>query len=79
MRTTIDSAGRLVIPKTLRDQVGLGSGPAEVQVVVEGAGLRIDPLADDALEERDDRLVIPRSGLTLDDDIVRVLRHADQR
>jgi AbrB family looped-hinge helix DNA binding protein len=38
MRTTIDEAGRLVIPKALRDVVGLRLG--EVEVRVDGAGPR---------------------------------------
>jgi AbrB family looped-hinge helix DNA binding protein len=31
MRTTIDSAGRVVIPKSIRDQLGLAGG-AEVEI-----------------------------------------------
>lgn len=33
MKTTIDSAGRLVVPKALRDQLGLGPG-SQVDVSV---------------------------------------------
>ena len=40
MRTTIDKAGRIVVPKSLRDQVGLTAG--EVEISVEGAAIRID-------------------------------------
>ena len=43
MRTTIDKAGRVVIPKPLREQVGLAEG--EVELVVDGAGVRIEPVA----------------------------------
>ena len=43
MLTTIDKAGRLVIPKQLRDHIGLL--PDEVEVMVDGAGLRVEPLA----------------------------------
>lgn len=77
MRTTIDKAGRLVIPKQLRDRVGLG--PGEVEVTADGAGLRVEPIAGDALDERDGRLVIPVSGAAIDDNLVRSLRDADQR
>jgi len=77
MRTTIDKAGRLVIPKQLRDHVGLGHG--EVEVTVDGSGLRVEPLAEEALDEREDRLVIPATGVQIDDDLVRSLRDAGQR
>src|SRR5439155_5980735 len=77
MRTTIDKAGRLVIPKPLRDQVGLV--PGEVEVIADGAGLRVEPLAGDELVEEDGRLVIPAAGSQIDDDVVRALRDASQR
>jgi AbrB family looped-hinge helix DNA binding protein len=77
MRTTIDRAGRLVIPKTLRDRLGLV--PGEVEVSADGAALRVEPIMSDELEQRAGRLVIPQSGITLDDDAVRALRDADQR
>jgi AbrB family looped-hinge helix DNA binding protein len=77
MRATIDKAGRLVIPKQLRDHVGLRAG--EVEVTAEGAGLRAEPLAADTLDQRDGRLVIPDSGVGIDDDLVRALRDAGQR
>lgn len=77
MRATMDKAGRLVIPKPLRDRLGLS--PGVVEVVAEGAGLRVEPIAGDALEERGGRLVIPASGAVIDDDTVRSLRNADQR
>lgn len=77
MRATIDKAGRLVLPKPLRDQVGLR--PGAVEVFADGTGLRVEPIAGDTLEERDGLLVVPRSGVTIDDDLVRALRYADQR
>ncbi|MEA2154891.1 MAG: hypothetical protein QOE11_1031 [Solirubrobacteraceae bacterium] len=77
MRTTIDKAGRLVIPKQLRDHVGLQ--PGEVEITPDGAGLRIEPLAVDSLDQRDGRLVIAASGAPLGDEFVRSLRDAGQR
>jgi AbrB family looped-hinge helix DNA binding protein len=77
MRATIDKAGRLVIPKQLRDELGLR--PGEVEVSASGAGLRVEPIAgDEPLEKRDGRLVIPAAGLVVDDDLVRLLRDAGQ-
>lgn len=77
MRSTIDKAGRLVIPKPLRDRLGLR--PGEVEVTADGNALRVEAIAGKAIEERLGRLVIPRSGVAIDDDDVRALRDADQR
>lgn len=66
-----------MIPKPLRDSVGLR--PGEVEVTAEGAGLRVEPLAGDSLEERAGRPVIPASGTAIDDGLVRALRDAGQR
>lgn len=77
MRTTIDSAGRVVVPKALRDRVGLRPGPVDIDV--DGAGLRIEPVAGEAVEERGGRLVIPATGQRLTDADVRALRDADRR
>ena len=77
MQTTIDKAGRLVIPKQLRDQVGMQAGP--VEVTVDGAGLRVEPVAGDDLVEENGRLVIPFTGVRLTAEMVRALRDADQR
>ncbi|HEV2089050.1 MAG TPA: AbrB/MazE/SpoVT family DNA-binding domain-containing protein [Cryptosporangiaceae bacterium] len=74
MRATIDKAGRLVIPKPLREQIGLGAG--EIEVSVDGAGLRIEPIAGDDVEEKQGRLVIPRSGVSVSAETVRALRDA---
>ena len=77
MRTTIDRAGRVVVPKPLRDRLGLG--PGAVEVVADGTGIRIEPLAGETLEPRGERLVIPASGSAVDDETVRALRDADRR
>ena len=77
MRTTIDKAGRIVLPKVLRDQVGLL--PGEVDVTVDGAALRVEPVGYADLVERDGRLYLPSGGVTMSDDELREFRLADQR
>ncbi|MGH9068106.1 MAG: AbrB/MazE/SpoVT family DNA-binding domain-containing protein [Acidimicrobiales bacterium] len=77
MKATIDKAGRLVIPKPLRDQIGLVPGP--VDVAVDGADLRVSAPAGDDLVEEDGWLVVPPAGAPIDDSLVQTLRHADQR
>lgn len=77
MRTTIDRAGRVVIPKALRDELGLR--PGVVEVTSDGAALRIEAVMPEHLAEESGRLVIPAVGLAVDDDMVRALRLADQR
>jgi AbrB family looped-hinge helix DNA binding protein len=77
MKATIDKAGRMVIPKALRDRLGLR--PGEVEITADGASLRVNPVFDDSLMECDGHLVIPPSNSTITDDFVRELRDADQR
>ena len=77
MRATIDKAGRLVIPKALRDRLGLQ--PGEVELTADGAALRVEAVAGAGLTERAGRLVIPSSGATVSDDDVRAMRDADQK
>lgn len=78
MRTTIDKAGRLVIPRSLRGQVGLIGG-GEVELAVDGAMIRVEPVVGHELVEEHGFLVIPSVGIGLDDEAVREMRNADQR
>jgi AbrB family looped-hinge helix DNA binding protein len=77
MRTTIDRAGRLVIPRQLRDRIGLaGGGP--VDVWVDGSGIRVEPVAGGELRLEGGLLVIPAIGAEIDDTVVRELIDADR-
>lgn len=77
MRTTIDHAGRVVIPKAVREQSGITAG--EVEISVDGAAIRIEAVAADELIESDGLLLLPSGGPELDAEAVRELRLADQR
>lgn len=76
MIATIDKAGRLVIPKDLREALGLTPGP--VELTQDGAAVRIEPLTSHGAVERRGRLVID-DNVALDDQKVRSLRLGDQR
>ena len=76
MRTTIDAAGRVVIPKALREAFGLR--PGEVELVPDGTGVRVEPVLTSGVEEREGLLLIA-GGESLDDESVRALRLSDQR
>ncbi|MHB2027291.1 MAG: AbrB/MazE/SpoVT family DNA-binding domain-containing protein [Acidimicrobiales bacterium] len=77
MRTTLDKAGRLVVPKALRDRLELHAG--EVEITADGASLGIEPVFDDALVEKGGRLIVPASTTTVTDEFVRELRDANQK
>jgi AbrB family looped-hinge helix DNA binding protein len=77
MKTTIDKAGRLVIPRPLRDRIGLAGGDT-VEIELDGAGLRIRPVAGNELREEGGLLVIPAIGASIDDTLVRELIDADR-
>lgn len=57
MRTTIDKAGRLVVPKALRDRLGLHAGTQVDMTIVEGH-LEAHPIGPSVVvETRDGRPV----------------------
>ncbi len=72
MKATVDKASRLVIPRPLRERIGLGGG-GTVEIDIDGSGLRIRPVVCKDLREEDDVLVIARTGIAIDDTVVREL------
>lgn len=81
MSTTIDSGGRVVIPKTVRDALGLAPG-ARVEVVArDGLVVIVPQSAPMRLVERDGLLVAVADGElpTLTVDTVRDVLEASRR
>jgi AbrB family looped-hinge helix DNA binding protein len=77
MRTTIDKAGRLVIPRPLRDRIGLGGG-GEVEVELDGAAIRVEPVSGTEIREAGGLLLIPSAGMPIGESLVRELIDADR-
>lgn len=77
MHGTIDKAGRLVIPKALREELGLS--PGDVELSADGNALRVEAITHDSLTTEGEWLVIPASGTTVTREQVEELRRADQR
>ncbi|WP_292673659.1 MULTISPECIES: AbrB/MazE/SpoVT family DNA-binding domain-containing protein [unclassified Microbacterium] len=77
MKASMDKAGRVVIPASVRERLGLVPGP--VDLFIDGTGVRIEVEAPDNVVEREGRAVIAASGHALTSDDVRELRLADQR
>lgn len=77
MRTTIDSAGRLVIPRSLRDRIGLSRG-GEVELELDGAAVRIEPVSGSDLRDEHGLLVIPSAGTQITAAAVRELIDGDR-
>ena len=81
MKVSMDRVGRIVIPKGLRDQLGLRPDE-ELEATIDGHAIRLEPLAAPR------RVVVQRDGVavlrsirdaTLTDRMVRDLRDTDQR
>ena len=81
MMVSIDRAGRVVIPKELRDELGLHPD-APVTVEIEGDSIRLTPVRQPRRQvvEVDGWPVLqPVPGLTVTDADVQRWRDADQR
>lgn len=81
MLVTIDGAGRVVIPKALRDALGLGP-ESQLEIIPDGAGLRLDPVVKmtRSIEVEDGLPILGRvRDLVVTDEDVRRLRDALNR
>lgn len=69
METTIDSAGRIVVPKALRDRLGLQPG-STIDISQYGAGLQLIPVGRTArLSTVHGRLVATSDTVITDEDV----------
>jgi AbrB family looped-hinge helix DNA binding protein len=81
MKVTIDRVGRIVIPKGLRDQLGLRADE-ELEASIDGHAIRLEPrlAASRVVVDRNGLAVLRAVGdLKLTDRMVRDLRDAEQR
>lgn len=78
MKTTIDSAGRLVVPKVLRDRLGLTPG-STVDVSPYGAGLQMVAVSRTARLRTVRGSVVAESDTVITDEDVFALVDADRR
>jgi len=72
---TIDKAGRVVVPMSLRSEVGFV--PGEVDITVVGTRIQIEQTGS-SLRESGGHLLLPLGGPSLTPDELRELRLADQ-
>ncbi len=78
METTIDSVGRIVVPKPLRDALGLAAG-STVDISRYGAGLQLVPTGRTARLVEESGLLVATGETTIDDDVVFGLIDAARR
>lgn len=78
MEATIDHAGRIVVPKPLRDALGLVPG-TKLDVSVYGAGLQIVPAGRTARLVEEGGVLVATGETRIDDDDVFALIDALRR
>lgn len=79
MEATIDSAGRLLLPKALREALGLAPG-SKVDISRYGTGVQVTPGGRTARLERDaDGRLVSRGETQVSDDVMYTLLDAGRR
>ena len=78
METTIDAVGRIVVPKPLRDALGLTPG-STVDISRYGAGLQLVPSGRTATLTDESGVLVATGTTAIDDATVFALIDADRR
>jgi AbrB family looped-hinge helix DNA binding protein len=78
MKATIDAVGRVVVPKPLRDALGLAPG-AVVDISRYGAGLQLVPAGRTARLVEESGVLVATGETTIDDRVVLDLIDAGRR
>lgn len=78
MEATLDSVGRVVVPKALRDALGLAPG-ATVDISLYGAGLQLVPAGRTARLNVVEGYLVAESDTVITDDDVFTLLDAGRR
>ncbi|MCU0306998.1 MAG: AbrB/MazE/SpoVT family DNA-binding domain-containing protein [Thermoleophilia bacterium] len=78
MKATVDSVGRIVVPKPLRDALGLIPGSV-VELSRYGAGLHLVPAGRTALLVEEAGVLVATGETTIDDEVVLGLIDAGRR
>jgi AbrB family looped-hinge helix DNA binding protein len=69
MKAVVDSVGRIVVPKPLRDDLGLRPGSA-VEISRYGAGLQLIPVGRTARLAEEDGVLVATGTTPIDDEVV---------
>lgn len=69
MKAVVDSVGRIVVPKGLRDALGLSAGTT-VEISQYGAGLQLIPTGRTARLIREDGVLVATGETEIDDDTI---------
>ncbi len=78
MEATVDAAGRIVVPKPLRDALGLAAG-SKVDISRYGAGLQLIPAGRTARLVEEAGVLVASGERAIDDDDVLALIDAGRR